>query len=53
MPNRIIKDSILTSDKINSLSFFEYTLWTALILLADDYGRFHAKIGRASCRERV
>ena len=42
MPNRIIKDSILTSDKINSLSFFEYTLWTALILLADDYGRFHA-----------
>ena len=42
MPNRIIKDSILTSTKINSLSFFEYTLWTALILLADDYGRFHA-----------
>lgn len=42
MPNRIIKDSILTSTKINSLSFFEYTLWTSLILLADDYGRFHA-----------
>ena len=38
MPNRIIKESICTSEKLASLSDFEFRLWISLILLADDYG---------------
>lgn len=39
MPNRILKESFLTSERIASLSDFEFRLWTALIVMADDYGR--------------
>lgn len=38
MPNRIIKDTILTSKHINELSDFEFRLWIGLVLLADDDG---------------
>lgn len=39
MPNRIIKDSIRTSKKINSLTDFQFRLWVYLITYVDDYGR--------------
>lgn len=39
MPNRIIKESIRTSRKINALSDFQFRLWTYLITFVDDYGR--------------
>lgn len=43
MSNRMIKDSICTSDKIASLSDFEFRLWVGLILSADDAGRGDAR----------
>ncbi len=43
MPNRIIKESISTSDKIASLSDFEFRLWVGLITYVDDAGRGDAR----------
>lgn len=43
MPNRIIKESICTSDKIASLTDFEFRLWVSLITQADDVGRGDAR----------
>ena len=43
MPNRILKESVCSSDKISSLTDFEYRLWTGLILMADDAGRGDAR----------
>ena len=45
MPNRILKESICTSDSIDSLSWFEEVLFYRLMVSCDDYGRFD---GRAS-----
>lgn len=39
MPNRLIKEGIRTSKKINSLSDFEFRTWAYLITYVDDYGR--------------
>ena len=39
MPNRIIKESIRTSKKVNALSDFQFRLWLYLITYVDDYGR--------------
>lgn len=39
MPNRIIKDTIRTSKKINALTDFQFRLWVYLITYVDDYGR--------------
>lgn len=39
MPNRIIKESIRTSKKVNELSDFEFRVWLYLITYVDDYGR--------------
>ena len=51
MPNRIIKESTFTSEKISSLSDFEFRLWVGLITQADDAGRGDARpaIIRAGC----
>lgn len=38
MPNRIIKESICTSESLSELSWFEQSLFFRLIVLADDYG---------------
>ena len=38
MPNRIIKESLLISEKVAELKDFDFRLWISLILLADDYG---------------
>ena len=43
MPNRIIKESAFTSEKIASLSDFEFRLWVGLITQADDAGRGDAR----------
>lgn len=39
MPNRLIKETIRTSKKINSLSDFEFRTWAYLVTYVDDYGR--------------
>lgn len=39
MPNRIIKESIRTSKKVNQLSDFEFRVWLYLVTYVDDYGR--------------
>lgn len=43
MPNRVIKESLTTSEKISSLSDFEFRLWISLIVLVDDAGRGDAR----------
>jgi hypothetical protein len=43
MPNRIIKESISTSEKLNQLSDFQFRLWVGLITYVDDYGRGDAR----------
>lgn len=43
MPNRILKESICTSENINSLSTFEETFFYRLIVNCDDYGRFDGR----------
>lgn len=43
MPNRIIKDSICTSDSVADMTDFEFRLWVGLITQADDAGRGDAR----------
>lgn len=43
MPNRILKESICTSDNIDKLSAFEETVFYRLIVNCDDYGRFDGR----------
>lgn len=43
MPNRILKESICTSDSIDSLSWFEEVLFYRLMVNCDDYGRFDGR----------
>lgn len=42
MPNRIIRESALTSDTLAVLSDAEERLWWRMVLVADDHGRFDA-----------
>jgi len=43
MPNRIIKESIKSSDEIDALSWFEEAMFPRLIVTVDDYGCYEAK----------
>lgn len=43
MANRIIKESTFTSDKIASLTDFEFRLWVGLLTFVDDAGRGDAR----------
>lgn len=43
MPNRIIKESVCTSDSIDQLSWFEEVLFYRLIVNCDDFGRFDGR----------
>ena len=43
MPNRIIKESICTSDSIAELGWFEEVLFYRLIVNCDDFGRFDGR----------
>ena len=58
MPNRVIKESIHESEKLNSLSDFNFRLWVYLLTYVDDYGRGDARpaIIKGNCfplRDRV
>lgn len=43
MPNRILKESICTSEEINRLSSFQEVFFYRLIVHCDDYGRMDAR----------
>ena len=43
MPNRIIKESICTSDNLDTLTWFEEVCFYRLIVNCDDYGRMDAR----------
>ena len=43
MPNRILKESICSSDSIDQLSAFQETFFYRLIVSCDDYGRMDAR----------
>jgi len=58
MPNRIIKESICTSDSLEELTDFEENFFYRIIANCDDYGRFDARpaVLKARCyplRERL
>jgi hypothetical protein len=44
MPDRLLRTSILTSENYDSLSCGGESLFTRLLLICDDYGRFEADI---------
>lgn len=44
MPNRIIKESICTSDSLDCLSWFDEVLFYRLIVNCDDYGCFDGRM---------
>ena len=44
MPNRILKESICTSDSIDELNWFEEVLFYRLIVNCDDFGRFDGRV---------
>lgn len=43
MPNRVIRDKILDSDKINALSFPGEVFYRRLMSVVDDFGRFDGR----------
>lgn len=43
MPNRILNEGICTSDRIASLTDFEFRLWACLLTIVDDAGRGDAR----------
>ena len=43
MPNRLIKESICSSDTINELKWFEEVFFYRLLTVCDDYGRMDAR----------
>jgi hypothetical protein len=51
MPNRILRDGILTSDAVDSLSNPAEVFYRRLMSIVDDYGRYFAKpsLLRAAC----
>jgi hypothetical protein len=51
MPTRIIRDGILTSERIQSLGWAEEVFYRRIMSIVDDYGRYYAKpaLLRAAC----
>lgn len=51
MPTRILREGIITSEPVNSLSWSEEVFYRRLISVSDDYGRFsaHPSLIRAAC----
>ena len=43
LPNRILKESIRTSKKVNGLTDFQFRVWAYLITYVDDFGRGSAE----------
>jgi hypothetical protein len=54
MPNRLIREGILTSPKIAKLGWAEEVFYRRLMSVVDDYGRYYADAGmlRAACYPR-
>ena len=50
MPNRIIKESICTSEEIDKLTPFEETVFIRLMVNCDDFGRFDGRAKVLSAR---
>lgn len=44
MPNRILKESIRYSEKLNGLTDWQYRVWVSLVTYVDDYGRGDARV---------
>lgn len=55
MPNRVLKESIRTSPNLNACGVWARDLFTRLLTVADDYGRFEAdpNLLRAACYPRL
>lgn len=55
MPNRIVREGILSSPKVNRLGWGEEVFYRRLLSVVDDFGRFHADTGmlRAACYPRL
>jgi len=51
MPNRILRDGILTSEPVNNLSLEGELFYRRLLSVVDDYGRFYTKpeLLRSAC----
>jgi hypothetical protein len=51
MPNRIVRDAILSSERVASLGWAEEVLFRRLMSIVDDYGRHEAnpKLVRSKC----
>ena len=51
MPNRILRESIRSSESINELSWFEEVLFYRLIVSCDDFGRYDGRpaMVKAAC----
>jgi len=51
VPNRLLRDGLLDSDRVNALSAEGERLFTRLLLVADDFGRFDGRVTviRARC----
>jgi len=51
MPTRLIREGILTSEPVNSLSWPEEVFYRRLLSVVDDFGRYYAspKLLRAAC----
>lgn len=51
MPSRLIRDGILTSERVDALGWAEEVFYRRLQSVVDDYGRFYAnpKLLRAAC----
>lgn len=51
MPNRIVREGILTSEAVNSLNWAEEVFYRRLLSVVDDFGRYFAapKLLRAAC----
>lgn len=51
MPNRILREGILTSERVAALNWQEEVFYRRLMSVVDDFGRYHAnpKLLRAAC----
>lgn len=51
MPNRIVREGIITSEPVNALGWAEECFYRRLHSVVDDFGRFHANLSllRAAC----
>lgn len=51
MPNRILREGILTSERVATLNWQEEVFYRRLMSVVDDFGRYHAnpKLLRAAC----